>query len=163
MSKKIKRQLIILICLIALIITGIAMMPFYHEYNLKQGEREQRKRTLNWVADSMENVLNQTLQTYKKNEKMIAIADTDEKMQAYKSLDEILNVATGLDVENVEDYFETWIKANIHEKYYPLIEDEKNEGYKFWVLIKENHNEGFIAEVKYAKNDPFKKKRLHDK
>ncbi len=162
MSEKIKKQLKQLICLVFIIFVIIEMQPLIFDYIDTRAretyDREVRKRTRKHNADTMENVLNNVFQEYKKNEKIKAIADTDEKMRAYKSLDEIYNVAMGLDVKNVEDYLETLAIENMPKKYYPF-ENEKDKGYKYWVLIEVNYNEGFTAEVKCAKSDPFEKRR----
>ncbi len=167
MSKKIKRQLIILACMIAIFIIGIIMIPFYSKYSHKKFEQEEKRRRINMVAESIESSLNYSLGKYTISENMIAIAGTDEKICAYQSADEILDVVKelkyGKNNNSYWDYGETTLEAFLPDKYFSFIEDRKNEGYKYWVLIEGNSKEGFIAEVKYAKDDPFQKERLHDK
>ncbi len=152
MSKKMKRKLIELIILVAIII----LIPFFYtKYMDRKQERERNRRRAYTISDLVEYNLNSCLQDYTKDEKIIAIADTDEKMHAYKSLNEILDVATT--VFNTDNCFETIVKIYTDEKYGSIVEEK--EGYKYWVLIEGNYKKGYTAEVRYGEDDPFQERR----
>lgn len=114
-------------------------------------------------------LLQQQLDSYVKDEGTLAIADTDEKIRAYKNIDEIIEAAynykTLPDDEDV--YFEKQV-ASVLTKF---IKNEKNARYyieprskdlkdcRLWIWIQGSYEEGYEMKLLPYKTDPFSEVR----
>lgn len=150
-------ELIIVIAIMAVLVAVIAP-------NLTSYLGNSKKKTDNSNADTIENVINTQLQNYCSDDKMTAVANSDDAMKNYTDVAAILSAATNFDPTTAsgdfEAEFETNVKKNVPDKYYKvdgssITMNTKQDGFKFWVLITGTKDEGFSAKVQCAKDDPF--------
>lgn len=149
-------ELIIVIAIMAVLVAVIAP-------NLTSYLGNSKKKTDNSNADTIENVINNQLQNYASDEKITAVADTDDDMLAYTDVAEIIAAATDFEADDEYDSeFETNVKQNVPAKYYKIdgstvTMNTKQDNFKFWVKITGSKDDGFSAEVKCAEEDPFER------
>ena len=171
MDKK-KKEIIIFIISLIIIFLGARGIYRYitdkkaYEYDIR---REQ------CIINSFQNVIQYSLDDYVKNEKIIAMADTDSKMKAYKTLDEIIDASFLFDQKRVENpdgiKYDSCLEKNIRDTITKYVKTEKKaedgryiflkagKKYQVWVLIQGSYKDGFTVLAQSAKTDPFSEVR----
>ena len=90
-----------LIYIVSLIIIFLGAREIYR-YIVNKDMKDYYFRCDNSNADTFQIVLGTCLDEYTSNENIIAIADTDEKMKAYKTLDEIIDIGYHLKSRDIK-------------------------------------------------------------
>lgn len=157
------------IFIVSLIVIFLGAREVYR-YIVNKEMQEYNIRCDNSNADTFQVVLQTCLNDYISNENIIAMADTDDKMKAYKTLDEIIDISYRLNSRDIKEH-DSWLEENIRvglENYFKS-EGEGEDGryiflrsgkkYQVWVLIQGSDKEGYTVLTKVAKKDPFLKLR----
>lgn len=147
-------ELIIVIAIMAVLVAVIAP-------NLTSYIGNSKKKTDNSNADSIEGIINAQLQNYGSDDDITAIANTDDAMIVYETVQELLQAgATAGDPDDpYTSIFEKNVLDNIPGKYYDATNNyevnTKQDSVTFWLQIKGTKDEGFSATVKCSDSDPF--------
>ncbi len=158
-----------LIYIVSLIIIFLGAREIYR-YIVNKDMKDYYFRCDNSNADTFQIVLETCLDEYTSNENIIAIADTDEKMKAYKTLDEIIDIGYHLNSRDIKEH-DSCLEENIRIRLENYIKSEgkgengryifikSGEKYQVWVLIQGSYKEGFTVLTEVAKKDPFSEVR----
>ena len=149
-------ELIIVIAIMAVLVAVIAP-------NLTSYIGNSKKKTDNSNADSIEGIINTQLQNYGSDDDITAIANTDDAMTAYETVQELLDAGAGAGdpADPYTSIFEKNVLDNIPEKYYDVANsyqvNTKQDSVTFWLKIEGTKDEGFSATVKCSDSatNPF--------
>ena len=156
---------VLLVCVVLFLIVFIVKGKSGEstEHTVVSAEQEVIEEDLQ-TAKLLEMVITKELESYCGGTTIVAIADTDRKMQAYKSVNEVLkNASVSNSSENI---FEINVKKML-EKYVTAKEATNGEisneveiqpkqvQQQFWLRITGTREEGYQVQVECAKTDPF--------
>lgn len=166
--KKRQKEWIIFIILLIIIFFGAREL---YRYKVDKKKYEYDIRLENSSIKTFQDVLQSGLDEYIAEEKIIAVADTDEKMKAYRTLDEIIDAGFRFyngeivipDDKEYDSCFEDiirdalgmYIKSKGKAEDGRYIELVRGKKYWVWVLIQGSYKEGYTVLVEPAIKDPF--------